>query len=317
VAEHALDLTERIRNHIIGALHIGDLSAGDRLPSIRQVARSLGEDERRVARAYRALETEGLVEVRGRSGVYAASQSRVGGALLEETAEWLAQVMLEGWTRRVTIARIPDLIRRYSMRVRVRCAFLDSCEDAVAAFTHELEEEFGMQVTPIWLDTLPPPDVAIERFPSALREADLVVSTIFRAAHARLIAERFGSPMITVRVHPQAAAAVIARLRRGTLTVVCADPSFGERIRLQYADHVTRDDHIRVVLADDADAVARLDPSESVMLTRAARRRVKNFRAKMLMPHSPTLSPDSALELLRFLVRANSAADEVGGTAIS
>jgi DNA-binding transcriptional regulator YhcF (GntR family) len=317
VTEHAVDLTERIRNHIIGALHIGELSTGDRLPSIRQVARSLGEDQRRVARAYRALEAEGLVEVRGRSGVYAAPQSRVGGALLEETAEWLAQVLLEGWTRRITIDRIPDLFRRYSMRVRVRCAFIDSCEDAITAFVHDLDHEFGLRVTPVWLDTLPPMEAALERFPAPLRDADLIVTTIFSAAHARPIAERVGRPMITVRVHPRTAATVIGRLRRGTLTVICADPSFGERIRLQYADHVSRDNQIRMVLADDTQAVAKLDRSEPVLLTRAARTRLKSFRGRMLMPHSPTLSPDSALELLRFMVRANSAADETDRSAIS
>lgn len=308
----ARDLTERIRNQLTGALHIGDLKTGDRLPSIRQLARALGEDQRRVARAYRALQAEGMVEVRGRSGVYATAQSRLRGGLLEETAEWLAQILLEAWTRRITITRLPDLLRLHAARVPVRCAFVDSCEDAIEAFGHELEHEFGLTVAPVRLDTLPSTARSVERFPAQLRAAELIVTTIFSAAQVRGIAERLDRPMITVQVHPQVVAAVIGKLKRGTLTVVCADPSFGERVRRQYADHARDPDRIRIVLADDAAALAALDRSDPIMLTRAARRRLRETHLKMLIPHSPTLSPDSAREILRFLVRAHAERGEDG-----
>ncbi len=48
-----------------------------------------------------------------------------------------------------------------------------------------------------------------------------------------------------------------------------------------------------IVLAGDAWAVARLDPSEPVLLTRAARRRLlDDVELPMIVPHSPTLSFD-------------------------
>lgn len=72
--------------------------------------------------------------MRGRSGVYVAPQARLGGGILEETAEWLGEVMLEGWKRRISAVELPKLIRHYTGRVRVRCAFVDSCEDAFEAF---------------------------------------------------------------------------------------------------------------------------------------------------------------------------------------
>jgi DNA-binding transcriptional regulator YhcF (GntR family) len=307
----ASELTERIRHQLLGAIHIGELRAGDRLPSIREVARTMGEDQRRVARAYRVLEAEGLVEVRGRSGVYAASQSRVRGGLLEETDEWLAQVLLEGWTRRIPIDRLPDVIRRHSSAAPPRCAMLDSCEDAIEAFAHELGQDFGFAVSPTRLDTLRS-DTSLALLPEGLRSADLIVTTIFSAVTAREIAQRLNRPMITVRVHPDAAATVIAKLKNGKLTVVCADPSFGDRIRLQYAEHLRDADQIRVVLANDHRALAALDPSDPVMLTRAARSRIPAIRLNMLIPHSPTLSPASAREILRFLIRRHSPDDDVG-----
>lgn len=68
-------LTERLRDQIESGIHVGHLAGGDRRPSIRRVSQKIGADARAVARAYRDLEAEGLVEVRERAGIYAAPQA--------------------------------------------------------------------------------------------------------------------------------------------------------------------------------------------------------------------------------------------------
>jgi DNA-binding transcriptional regulator YhcF (GntR family) len=73
------ELSDRLRDRILNALHLGTLRPGDRLPSIRTLWREMGVDHRVVAQAYRSLEAEGLVEVRGRSGVSVAPQDQLGG----------------------------------------------------------------------------------------------------------------------------------------------------------------------------------------------------------------------------------------------
>ena len=65
---------------------MGSLHSGDRLGSIREVARDLAEDPRAVARAYRMLGSGGLVEVRQRSGAFVAPQARFGGGPTPEVA---------------------------------------------------------------------------------------------------------------------------------------------------------------------------------------------------------------------------------------
>ncbi len=53
---------------------------GDELPPVRQLAADLGVNLNTVARAYRALETEGLVSsVRGRGTVVLADREAIGG----------------------------------------------------------------------------------------------------------------------------------------------------------------------------------------------------------------------------------------------
>jgi DNA-binding transcriptional regulator YhcF (GntR family) len=93
--ESESSLINRLRYRIVNALHLGDLHAGGRLPSIREISQETGTDHRAVANAYRTLEAEGLVQVRGRSGVYVAPQERFGGELLAETARWMAGVLTE------------------------------------------------------------------------------------------------------------------------------------------------------------------------------------------------------------------------------
>lgn len=57
-------LRQQITAHVIG----GGLAPGDRLPSIRQLANDLGLAVGTVGRAYRELESDGVVTTRGRHG---------------------------------------------------------------------------------------------------------------------------------------------------------------------------------------------------------------------------------------------------------
>ncbi|CAN5775618.1 hypothetical protein BH20GEM3_BH20GEM3_11440 [soil metagenome] len=120
---------------------------------------------------------------------------------------------------------------------------------------------------------------------------------------ARALAEALGVPLVLITVHPEIAATLERRVREGTLIVVCADPAFGERIRSIYggADPA----RVRVVTADDAASMRALDPEEPVLLTLAARRRLGETPLQSLLPHSPTISPQSARELAELLVRLN------------
>lgn len=59
---------EQVRGQIADLVALGSLPPDTRLPSVRQLAADLGLASGTVARAYRELETAGLVEGRGRHG---------------------------------------------------------------------------------------------------------------------------------------------------------------------------------------------------------------------------------------------------------
>jgi DNA-binding transcriptional regulator YhcF (GntR family) len=61
---------EQVRAQVAVLARDGDLPAGSRLPTVRQLAGDLGLAVNTVARAYRELESGGLVETRGRHGTF-------------------------------------------------------------------------------------------------------------------------------------------------------------------------------------------------------------------------------------------------------
>ena len=59
---------EQLRAQIAGRAARGDLPAGTRLPTVRALAEQLGLAANTVAKAYRALEADGVVVTEGRRG---------------------------------------------------------------------------------------------------------------------------------------------------------------------------------------------------------------------------------------------------------
>ena len=66
---------EQIRKQVATMILTGVLSDGARLPAIRQLAKDLGLAGGTVGRAYRELESSGLIVTRGRHGTYVTGPS--------------------------------------------------------------------------------------------------------------------------------------------------------------------------------------------------------------------------------------------------
>jgi DNA-binding transcriptional regulator YhcF (GntR family) len=64
---------EQVRAQISEQARSGALPVGYRLPTVRGLAESLGLAANTVAKAYRALEADGVIETRGRNGTFVAA----------------------------------------------------------------------------------------------------------------------------------------------------------------------------------------------------------------------------------------------------
>jgi DNA-binding transcriptional regulator YhcF (GntR family) len=78
---------EQVRSQIAAQVSAGTLAAGTRLPPVRRMAQDLGLAVNTVARAYRELETAGIVETRGRGGTIITAAGNRARARLQAAAQ--------------------------------------------------------------------------------------------------------------------------------------------------------------------------------------------------------------------------------------
>ncbi|MFJ9418114.1 GntR family transcriptional regulator [Streptomyces sp. NPDC101227] len=64
---------EQVRTRIADLARDGGLPVGYKLPTVRGLAEDLGLAANTVAKAYRALESDGVIETRGRNGSFIAA----------------------------------------------------------------------------------------------------------------------------------------------------------------------------------------------------------------------------------------------------
>lgn len=286
-------LVGNIRQSIVGSLHLGALRAGDRLPSIRQTARSFSVTPYMVLQAYAELEMEGLVERRERSGVFVANFEVSASVSLPETGAWMTEVLTQACQHQVKIPLLPDLIRRWTSAARVRCVCVESCLDSRFALAVELAQQFGIDAIPTTGDP----------GRQELREADLIITTAYHAAAVGPLAAEVRRPLLIATVSPLILSSALNHLRERDLTVVCVDAAYGERMRSLQGGAYR--DRVRVVTVDDAPALAALDRAEAVLLTPAARQRLDQPDFRLVAPMHPSYSLDFARKVVEALVRIN------------
>lgn len=74
--DRALPVYEQVREQIQRMVASGTLRAGTRLPTIRQLAADLGLAKGTIERAYDLLETDTVIETKGRKGTFVMEMTK-------------------------------------------------------------------------------------------------------------------------------------------------------------------------------------------------------------------------------------------------
>jgi DNA-binding transcriptional regulator YhcF (GntR family) len=93
---------DQVRRQVIEQVRSGELAVGARLPTVRSLALTLRLAPNTIARAYRELEADGVIETRGRNGSFVSPH----GDPIERQAQLLAR---EFATRARQLGIDPDL----------------------------------------------------------------------------------------------------------------------------------------------------------------------------------------------------------------
>lgn len=82
---------EQVRTQVAEQARSGALPVGYKLPTVRGLAQELGLAANTVAKAYRALEADGVIETRGRHGSFIAAAGDAANRELATAAELYAR----------------------------------------------------------------------------------------------------------------------------------------------------------------------------------------------------------------------------------
>jgi DNA-binding transcriptional regulator YhcF (GntR family) len=102
---------EQVRAQIAEQARSGELPVGYRLPTVRGLAESLGLAANTVAKAYRALETDGVIETRGRHGTYIAAAGSEARELAAAAQAYVQRARRLGLTEEQALAAVRDALR--------------------------------------------------------------------------------------------------------------------------------------------------------------------------------------------------------------
>ncbi|MEU5147137.1 MULTISPECIES: GntR family transcriptional regulator [Streptomyces] len=107
---------EQLRAQIAARARSGKLPAGFKLPTVRGLAEDLGLAANTVAKAYRALEADGVVETRGRNGTFVAAAGEGAAREAASAAQAYAErVRRLGLTEAEAVAAATEALRaRYA-----------------------------------------------------------------------------------------------------------------------------------------------------------------------------------------------------------
>jgi DNA-binding transcriptional regulator YhcF (GntR family) len=301
--EQVIETANRLRFRILADLHLGLKKHGDRLETIRSASERLGVDHRIIARSYQRLENEGLVEIRGRSGIYLVEPKLVGRGVLAATAQWLSTVLAEAWARQMDLPDFAGLITK-CVASGVRCACIDSTEDHAVAFCAELDEDFGLETSSLQLTMSEEHHTIqnVDELREALKECDVVVTTAFVHIEVRKFTDPLNLPTVVISVHPEMQQHIEAEFGKGPVGVVVADARYGHRIRQHFGLLPSGEEHVHVYLASSFDE-SLLSTNKPVFMTRAARRQLGHLDFHLLPPPPPFISPTTAKELTDVIVQ--------------
>lgn len=294
------EVVEILRQRVFSGLHLGILRHRSRLPSVRQLARELGANPRVILAAYRSLESEGLVELKLRSGIFVAPVEASTGDPLPRRADWMVDVLIEGLRHGVLPRALSQRVAQCLDTVDLHAVVLECNADQLHSIPEELERDFGLETSAIEMRSL----AAVEHIPPEVRRADLLVTTPFHQNDVRTLSAQLEIPMVVITMCTDLFAEVGRLLPLEPVYFVVSDPRFADKLHQLFASS-TGAANLRTLVVG-SDELTEIPEDAPTYLTRLARRRLGGSPLlHRVLPEARVFSPESARQILAFLVRAN------------
>lgn len=242
---------DQVQDQLINLVHFGALSAGHRLPTVRQLALDGGINLKTAFKIYRSLARAGLVEIRPQSGIFVrSSRGKLEQAYRHSVREFLDRVKGEAAGLNLTPRRLAHLLAIETGSengFQVTCAVLECNREQTHLFAAELERKLGVKALPVELFAPNPP----RRAPETLRGTDFLVTTDFHWEEGLRFAQRYRKKILRLRLDPGFLKMIMSAARKGPFLMILTDTAMQQRFRQALAHRLkpAEIDRIRVVNA--------------------------------------------------------------------
>lgn len=222
-------------------LYLGHLSPGDRLPSVRELARRLRISPTTALELYRSLESEGLVEGRERSGVFVKAGPLAGEAHDRERSAFtlVTAVAKQAGQHGLSPAEFVRMLLRYTGAQRrhdFTVAFV-GCRESFDLIDRQLTARLGFRLPVLHIPggrSAAELRAALQSHPSI----GCVLTAFLNVHHVSPMITELGLPLVPARLAPPAAA-MFETPRSGRRYVVVRDLDMASYLR-ETACHLAR-----------------------------------------------------------------------------
>jgi hypothetical protein len=260
-------------------------------------------DPRVVGAAYRELSTDGLVELKSRSGVYVAATARPNESAAASSGGWIADVLAGGVARGLRLTDIADWLRQATETLRLKAFVIAPTDDQVEGLRREVLTYYGIEARGETLEDLDRrPEIPLD-----LRRADLVISTSACCEESGQLSSALGLPCICVSGRVDLIGPPGQSLMQSPGYVVVADERFEAVFKSFIASQI--DAGNVTVLVVNRDDLAVIPADAVVYVTQSARVKLGDTKLNgRILPSARVLSRESSHELTTFIVSENLAA---------
>jgi hypothetical protein len=221
--------------------------------------------------------------------------------MLPGLSEWVVEVLVEALGRGIPAPELPERIRRCLETLRLRALCVECNADQLYSLCDELQHDYGLEASPVEISQVRSPERRAE-----LRRADLLVTTSFHANEVREIAERERKPWIAIVLRSEIVAEMTRQLHEGPVYFVATDPRFADKLGVIFSS--VGQENVRTVILPQED-VKRIPEEAPVVVMKSARALLQGTSLlERARPLPRVFAPESAHEILSFIVQANLAA---------
>ena len=299
-AEYRDEIVDVMRGRLLRGIQAGTLQAGDRLPGSREVAAEFSTDYRDAIAAYKALQEEGLVELRPRGGVYIATTRNAPGGIPPISESWISDIFSAALNRGISAPALIELLPRCVETLRLRSVVIAETEDQLDGLCRELRDDFGFESEGVLSDVAHGAPSA----PPAVRNADLLVTVGTDAEWVHALGKKLHKDVIVITVRPELRQGEWTILLRRPVYVVVATAHFGDMLRHFYAE-TPGVENLRIIVFG-RDDLSIIPDDAPTYVTQGVRKQLGTTHVPgRIIPPARTIAADSARDIFAFVVRQN------------